>query len=303
MEIVFLGTAGAIPTEKRSLPAVFLDYMGDYFLFDCGEGTQRQMRIAGINFMRIDHVFITHLHADHFMGLAGMIQSMDFLERKKPLEIYGPAGMKETLDHMLSLGTFRPDCLEIQVHEIGLGVVLKGERYSISCARTEHTNNSLAYCFQEDEKRTFLKQKALSLGIPEGRLFSRLQKGESVEYKGKKIEADQVLSDPVPGRRVIYTGDTRACRSVLELAKDADVLIHDGTYSSQDQEALDKRDHSTAAQAAEIAKNAGAKKLYITHISQRYPDAKILEQEAREIFPESYVAEDFMRIKVEKHKN
>jgi len=301
MEIVFLGTAGAIPTEKRSLSAVFLDYLGEYFLFDCGEGTQRQMRIAGINFMRIDNVFITHLHADHFMGLAGMIQSMDFLERKRPLEIYGPPGLKEILDHMLSMGTFRPDFLEIQAHEIDEGVILKGDRYSISCVRTEHTNHSLAYCFQEDPKRKFLKQKALALGIPEGGLFSRLQRGEAVEYKGKKIDADQVLSDPVPGRRMVYTGDTRACMAVQTLARDADILIHDATYSSQDKESLDKSDHSTAAQAAETAKKAGAKRLYLTHISQRYPDPKPLEQEAREIFPETYVAEDFMKIKVEKH--
>jgi len=301
MEIVFLGTAGAIPTEKRNLPAIFLDYMGEYFLFDCGEGTQRQMRIAGINFMRIDNVFITHLHADHFMGLAGLIQSMDFLERKKTLEIYGPSGLEETMDHMLSMGTFRPDCLEIHVHEIDEGIVIKGERYGISCRRTEHTNASLAYCFQEDAKRKFLKPKALALGLPEGHLFSKLQRGEAIEYKGKKYTPDQVLGDPVTGRKMVYTGDTRACQAVLELAQDADVLIHDGTYSAQDTESLEKSDHSTITQAAELAKKAKVKKLYLTHISQRYPDPKPLEEEAREVFPGSYIAEDFMRIKVAKH--
>ena len=301
MEIVFLGTAGAIPTEKRNLPAVFLDYMGEYSLYDCGEGTQRQMRMAGINFMRIDNVFITHLHADHFMGLAGLIQSMDFFERKKPLEIYGPRGLEETMEHMLSMGTFRPDSLEIQVHEIDEGVVIKGERYSVTCARTEHTNASLAYCFQEDAKRKFLKPEALALGLPEGHLFSKLQRGEAVEYKGKKIDPDQVLGEPVPGRKMVYTGDTRACQAVLELSKDADVLIHDGTYSAKDTESLEKSDHSSITQAAELAKKAGVKKLYLTHISQRYPDPKPLEEEAREVFPESYIAEDFLRVKVPKH--
>ncbi|MBN2251493.1 MAG: ribonuclease Z [Candidatus Altiarchaeota archaeon] len=302
MEIVFLGTAGAIPTEKRNLPAIFLNYMGEYFLFDCGEGTQRQMRMAGINFMRINNVFITHLHADHFMGLVGLIQSMDFLERKRTLEIYGPQGLARTVEHMLSLGTFKPDSLEIQVHEISEGVILKGERYAISCARTEHTKGSLAYCFQEDAKRKFLKEKALSLGIPEGRLFSRLQKGETVEYKGKTYKADQVLSDPVPGRKIVYTGDTRACKSVLDLSRDADVLIHDGTYSIEDKESLEKSDHSTVTQAAETAKKAKVKKLYLTHISQRYPDPKPLQEEARKVFAESYVAEDFMKVKVKKHE-
>jgi len=302
MEIVFLGTAGSLPTEKRGLPAVFLDYMGEYFLFDCGEGTQRQMRIAGINFMRINNVFISHLHADHFMGLPGLMQSMDFMERKKPLEIYGPPGIADTLDHMLSMGTFKPDALEIQVHEIDEGTVIKGEKYSITASRVEHTKNSLGYLFQEDAKRAFIKQKALDLGIPEGHLFSKLQRGEAIEYEGKTYDPNQVLADPVPGRKIVYTGDTRACDAILEMAKGADILIHDGTYSHQDIEKVEDRDHSTVTQAAQIAKKAGVRKLYLTHISQRYPDPKPLEEEARAIFPESYVAEDLMRVKVQRHR-
>ena len=303
MEITFLGTAGAIPTEKRSLPAIFLHHMGEYMLFDCGEGCQRQMRIAKINFMKINNIFITHLHADHFMGLPGLIQSMDFFDRTMPLEIYGPRGIEETMQHMLSMGTFRPDRLEIQVHEIGEGTVLKGEKYSITCARTEHTNNSLAYCFQEDSKRTFIKKKALALGIPEGPLFSKLQRGESVEYKGKKFTPEQVLDEPIPGRKIVYTGDTRMCQSVIDLAKGADILIHDATYSKEDEDTLEERDHSTAEQAAIVAKKAKVGKLYLTHISQRYPDPLHLQKEAQEVFPESYVAEDFMTVKVQKkHK-
>jgi ribonuclease Z len=293
MEIVFLGTSGCVPTEKRGLSSIILEYLNEYILFDCGEGTQRQMRIAGINFMRIDRIFITHLHADHFLGLGGMIQSMDFLEKKGPLEIYGPTGMKDTIDHMLSMGTFRLDCLEVQVHEIDEGVILKGDRYSISCVRTRHTTHSLAYCFEEDPKRKFLKQKALSLGIPEGRLFSKLQTGEAIELEGKTITPEQVLSDPVAGRKIVYSGDTHACESVMNLAKNADVLIHDGTFSHEDVENTEKANHSTVVQAAELAKKA--------NVSQRYPDPRPLEKEARGVFPESYVAEDFMRVKVERH--
>jgi len=252
--------------------------------------------------MRINNVFISHLHADHFMGLPGLIQSMDFMERKKPLEIYGPTGTADTMDHMLSMGTFRPDALEIQIHEIDEGIAIKGERYSITAIRVEHTRNSLGFIFQEDPKRTFIKQKALDLGIPEGHLFSKLQRGEAVEYKGKVYKPDQVLSDPVPGRKIAYTGDTRACDAVRRMAKDADILIHDGTYSQADLDKVEDRDHSTAAQAAQTAKEAGVKKLYLTHISQRYPDPKMLQEEARAIFPESYIAEDLMRIKVPKHR-
>ena len=301
MEIIFLGTAGAMPTEKRNLSGILLEYMEEYLLFDCGEGTQRQMRIAGINFMRIENIFITHLHADHFLGLGGLIQSMDFLERRRPLNIYGPVGLKDTMHHMLSMGTFKLDSLEVHVYEINDTIVLKGNRYTVSCTRTDHTPNSLAYCFEEDPKRKFLKDKALDLGVPEGRLFSRLQKGEEVEVGERTIRADDVLSEPIHGRKVVYTGDTRICDNVINMARDADLLIHDGTFSDEEIDKVKKAGHSTAKQAAEVAKKANVKLLYITHISQRYPNPKPLEKEAREVFAESYIAEDFMRVKVKMH--
>ncbi|OYT39179.1 MAG: ribonuclease Z [Candidatus Altiarchaeales archaeon ex4484_43] len=301
MELVFLGTSGCVPTRERNLSCILLEYLGEYFLFDCGEGSQRQMRFAGINFMRIDKVFITHLHADHFLGLGGMIQSMDFLERTRPLDIYGPRGLKKTMEHMLSMGTFKMDSMSVRVHEIKPGLVIEGNRYKITCARTEHTENSLAYCFEEKPKRRFLKKRALELGVPEGRLFSKLQRGETVEIKGRKITPDQVLTKPIPGRKVVYTGDTRVCENIIKLAENADVLIHDGTFSHEELEKVAKAGHSTVKQAAEVAKKANVKRLFLTHISQRYTDPKKLEREAREIFPESYIAEDLMRIKIEKH--
>ncbi|RLI92778.1 MAG: ribonuclease Z [Candidatus Altiarchaeales archaeon] len=301
MEIIFLGTAGSIPTKERNLSAILIEYMNEYFLFDCGEGTQRQMRFADINFMRIDNIFITHLHADHFLGLGGLIQSMDFLERTRELNIYGPEGMKETMEHMLSMGTFILDSLRINVHEVSEGLVLKNERYKITCVKTEHTQNSLAYCFEESPKRKFLRSRAIELGIPEGRLFSKLQRGETIEFNGRRITPDQVLSDPIPGRKVVYTGDTRPSERIVEFARNADILIHDSTLSFEDLNTERKIDHSSAREAAEIAKKANVKKLYLTHISQRYPDATKLEAEAREVFPESYVAEDLMRVKIKKH--
>ncbi len=301
MEVVFLGTTGPIPTEKRGLSSILIEYLNENFLFDCGEGTQRQMRIAGINFMRIEKIFITHLHADHFLGLGGLIQSMDFLERKRPLNIYGPKGIENTIHHMLSMGTFKLDSLELNTYEIDEGIVLKGKNYTISCAHTDHTPNSLAYCFEEDPKRKFLKKKALEFGVPEGKMFSRLQNGESIAIHGKKITPEDVLSDPVPGRKVVYTGDTRMCNNVIKISENADILLHDGTFSEEEKDNVKKAGHSTAKQAGEVAKRANVRKLYLTHISQRYTDPKILENEAREVFPESYVAEDFLRIKVGKH--
>ena len=301
MEIIFLGTSGCVPTEKRNLPAVLLDYLGQYFLFDCGEGTQRQMRFAKLNFMNIDNVFITHLHADHFLGLGGMIQSMDFMDRTQDLNIYGPAGIRETIDYLLSTGTFILDKFEVKVTEVSPGPVTEGEKYAVTCAKTDHTANSIAYCFEEKPHRRFLKQKALDLGIPEGRLFSELQEGKTIEIKGKKIHADQVLSDPIPGRKMVYTGDTRACDTIIKFAENADILIHDATFSREDEENTKDAAHATASQAAEAAKKANVKLLYLTHISQRYTQPEKLQQEAREIFPESHVAEDLMRVKIPKH--
>lgn len=301
MEVVFLGTSGCVPTKERNLSSILIEYLGEMFLFDCGEGTQRQMRFADINFMRIDNVFLTHLHADHFLGLGGLIQSMDFMKRSRVLHIYGPTGTKETIEKLLSLGTFQMDSMKVETHEVTSGIVKESERYTISCTKTKHTRDSLAYCLEEKPKRRFLKEKALKLGIPEGRLFSRLQSGETIEYKGKKFTPDDVLSEPIKGRKIVYSGDTQPCEAVIQLAADADILIHDGTFSQEDIDAEDRILHSSAYEAAEVAKKANVKKLYLTHISQRYPDTKKLEEEAKKVFPESYIAEDLLRIKVLKH--
>ncbi|VVB53774.1 Ribonuclease Z [uncultured archaeon] len=301
MDITFLGTAASIPTAERSLPAVIITHLNEPFLFDCGEGSQRQMRIADINFMRINRIFITHLHADHFMGLGGLIQSMDFLERDRDLHIYGPRGIKETVNHLLSAGSFALDAFTIQIHEVDEGLVWDGEKITVTAAKTRHNKNSLAYRIEEKPHKTFLKQKALQMGIPEGPLFSKLQDGHTIEVAGKKIKPEDVLSEPVKGRSIVYTGDTAPAESVVELAKDADILIHEATLSANDIDHALADAHSTTTQAAEVAKKAGVKKLYLTHISQRYPDQVPLEEEARKIFQESYVAYDLLKVHVDKH--
>jgi len=301
MELTFLGTSGCIPTDKRGLSAVHLDYLGEVMLFDCGEGTQRQMRLAGLNFMSLKNIFLTHLHADHFLGLGGMIQSMDFLERTEPLMVHGPKGTEDMVEKLLTLGTFELDFLKVNVNETDGGEVYRGERYTITAAHTNHTKNSLAYAFTEDPHRKFNKPTALELGVPEGRLFSKLQNGEAVEVNGKTITPEMVLMDPIPGRKMVYTGDTRPCEAVVEMAKGADLLIHESMFSHEDMEKTLDAAHSTTKQAAEVAKKAGVKMLYLTHISQRYTEPEKLLAEAREVFTESYIAEDFMKIKIPKH--
>lgn len=301
MEVTFLGTSGCIPTEKRGLSAVHLDYLGEHMLFDCGEGTQRQMRFAGLNFMNLDHIHITHLHADHFLGLGGMIQSMDFLERDRTLNVWGPKGLKDAMGKLMTIGTFHLDYLDVKVHEVGEGKVRRGDRYEITAAATSHSRGSLAYCFTEDSHRRFNRQTAIDLGVPVGPLFQKLSDGEPVEVNGKKITPDQVLDPPVTGRKIVYTGDTRPSDSIVKLAEGADLLIHESMFSHEDLEATKDAAHSTTKQAAEVAKKAGAKKLYLTHISQRYTEPDKLQAEAREIFPESYIAEDYMKVKIDKH--
>jgi len=301
MKVTFLGTSGCIPTKERGLSAIHLDYLGEQMLFDCGEGTQRQMRIAGLNFMSLDNIYLTHLHADHFMGLGGMLQSMDFLERERPLTIHGPYGTEKLIGSLLNLGSFNLDFLNVTANEVGEGLVHKGERYTVTAAASEHNRVSLAYCFTEDPHRKFQRQVALDLGVPEGRMFKKLAEGEAVEVDGKVIEPEMVLADPVEGRKLVYTGDTRPCRSVEELSAGADILIHEAMFSHQDLEATRDAAHSTTVQAAEVAKRAGVKSLYLTHISQRYTDPKMLEDEAKAVFKRSYVASDFLTVEIPKH--
>lgn len=301
MQVTFLGTSGCIPTESRGLSAVHLDYLGEHMLFDCGEGTQRQMRICGLNFMNLKNIYVTHLHADHFLGLGGMMQSMDFLERTTTLTIHGPPGMADAVDKLLNIGTFHLDHLSVNVNEVSEGLVFRGGRYTVTCANSLHCSGSLAYCFTEDSHRKFLREKALALGVPEGRLFHKLSSGETVEVDGKKVTPDMVLSDEVAGRKLVYTGDTRPCKSIVELARDADLLIHESMFSHEDVEATKDAAHSTTVQAAEVAAKAQAKQLILTHISQRYTEPEILEKEAKAVFPNTQVAEDFMKVKIEKH--
>lgn len=299
--VQFLGTSGSVPTEKRAMPAVYVEYNGNRLLFDCGEGTQRQMRIAKIPFMRLDKIFISHFHADHCLGLGGLIQTMDLFKRTKKLEIYGPEGIHDVIQKVISTGHFILEGFDLEINEISAKrckQIYADEFFRISCAPIDHSVPCLAYCFEEKEKRRFLRKRALSLGVPEGPMFRSLKKGESVEVDGRIISPDEVLGPAKKGKKITYVSDSRPSKNAITLAKESDLLIHEATFSDDLKESAIQGGHSTSKEAAEIAKSSGSKMLYMTHISQRYSDASTLEKEACEIFKKSYLASDFDKIEI-----
>lgn len=294
MELVFLGTSASWPTVQRNVACVALKRGPEILLFDCGEGTQRQFQRSKLSYMQVSRIFITHLHADHFLGVAGLVQTMRLNERTEPLAIYGPPGTKPLMEFFTGIGRGRGG-FRIDIKEIKGGDEVRGDGFAVLAREVKHTSYALGYCLAEDDRPgRFNKPRALELGVPEGRAFGKLQRGESVTTPdGRVVTAVEVLGPPRRGRRVAYTGDCVPCEGTIELAEGADVLVHDATYANDFPEA-NLHGHSTAAQAAFMAQRAGAKRLFLTHISPRYTDAKVLVEEARKVFSESYEAHDFL---------
>jgi ribonuclease Z len=298
MELIFLGTSSAIPTNHRNHTAIALKGFGEIILLDCGEGTQRQMTRARLSPMKINKIFITHFHGDHILGIPGMIQSMAFRGRTEPLNIFGPPGLSKLIMNMKSLGYFALS-FEIKVHEVTDGTVLEETDYTVSCCKAKHSVLNLAYCFNEKREPKFLKENALKYGVKPGPDFGKLQRGISVKVGDIEVNPEQVLGEKRTGRKIVYSGDTSPCNQMIELSSDADILIHESTFNNSHRDNALETGHSTAAMAAEIAKKACVKKLLLTHISTRYKDTKTLEKEALEIFEDSYVADDMMIFEVE----
>jgi ribonuclease Z len=296
MRLVFLGTGGSYPSKERNLACVAMRMMdGEVVLFDCAEGTQRQMMYTTISFMQVKCILLSHFHGDHFLGLPGLVQTMYLNERKDPLDIYGPPKTTYRIERLLGLGHFNPT-FEIRVHDLEGGEVVKREGYSIRTTWAHHGVPDMAYAVEEEQRPgRFDKPKALALGIPEGPLVGKLQRGETVTAKGKTFTPDMVLGPTRRGRKVVYTGDTAPCTAVEELAQGADALIHDSTGASDTEDRMNEWGHTSSRQAAEIAKRAGVKLLFLTHISPRYreEDSKSLLEEAKAIFPDTYLAKDF----------
>lgn len=300
--IHFLGTGGSWPTVQRNVSATAIKRGREIILFDCGEGTQRQFQKSKLSYMQISKIFITHYHGDHFLGLPGFIQTLQLNDRQEPLHVYGPEGTEKVVDEIIHLGYFKPS-YEIIAHDLKAGDRIKFEEYSIETAKACHNVPSLAYSLKENKRPgKFNKEKAIELGIPEGPMFRKLQHGKSIEINGKIITSDMVLGEPRAGRKITISGDTIPCNNIIKLAYGSDVLIHEATFDSSMEGKAKEYGHSTARQAAKVAKEAKVEKLYLTHISPRYKNIKLLEDEARQIFPNSFVAHDFMEVEVKLKK-
>ncbi|MFB6280424.1 MAG: ribonuclease Z [Haloferacaceae archaeon] len=302
LRVTFLGTSGAVPTTDRAPSAIHVNREGDQFLFDCGEGTQRQMMRFGTGFA-LSHVFVTHLHGDHVLGIPGLVQSFDFNDREAPLAVHGPPGTKGHLQDLVRAAGHRPG-FPVRVREVAPGdVALAADGYEVRAFDADHRTTAVGYALVEDDRPgRFDREKAEeALGIPPGPAYGRLHAGESVELDdGRVIDPEQVVGPPRPGRRVVYTGDTRPTEATVAAAADADLLIHDGTFAESEADRARATGHSTAREAAGVAARAGARRLALTHVSSRYAgDPSVLAREARDRFDgEAFVAEDGRTVEV-----
>ena len=303
LNILFLGTGGSWPTIKRNVTSIAVKRGSEIILFDCGEGTQRQFQKSKLSYMQISKIFITHFHGDHFLGIPGLIQTMQLNDREISLHIYGPKGMIKLTDQLLSLGYFKPN-YEIISHELNENDVIDFGEYYIKTLKVKHGAPTLAYALEEKMRPgKFDKPKALKLGVPEGPLFSKLQHGQIILLKnGEKITPDMVLGPARKGRKIVISGDTKPIDEMIDFSKDADILIHEATFDSELKEISGEYGHSTAFQAAEIAKKADVEKLFLVHISPRYLDNKVLENEARKVFKNSFVPNDLQEIEIKLKK-
>jgi len=299
LRIIFLGTGGSLPTRNRNPSAVIVNLKGELLLFDCGEGTQQQMMRAKTGMMSLSSIFVSHFHADHFLGIPGLIQTMSFLGRKEPLTIYGPEGTREFTEFFKVLGYCNLK-YEVRGVELSPGDVVEGKDYIVRALKTEHSVPSLGYALIENPRPgRFNRERAVELGVPPGPLFAKLQKGSSVEVNGKTVMPEEVVGASRPGRTIIYSGDTRPCEAVLEASRDADLLIHDGSFADEMADWAEESMHSTAGEVAALAKEAGVRQLVLTHISSRYTDdVEPILKDSKKVFENVIVAEDLMELEV-----
>jgi len=304
LTVTFLGTSAARPTVERNVSGLAVHREGETLLFECGEGTQRQMMRYGVSFA-LSEIFFTHFHADHFLGVIGLIRTLGLQGRPEPLFLFGPKGAKKVLGTALQLGVERVP-FPVEITEVKAGDTVTGpikrDGYDICAFPTEHGGGpSLGYILKEHARRgRFDVDKARSLGIPEGPVWGQLSKGEEVRLSdGQTVRPSDVVGPARPGRLIAFTGDTRPCAATVDAAQGADLLIHEATFGEEERDRARDTGHSTAKEAAQIALAAKVKRLVLSHVSARYSmSADELVREARDVFPNAGVAKDGMEIDV-----
>lgn len=296
MRVIFLGTSGSTPTRERNLPAVAVEHEGEVFLFDCGEGTQRQMIRYSVNISRVKAIFITHVHGDHVIGVAGLVRTLGLNKRTTPLSIFVPAGQEDAVRDLLGAKYCEMIKYPIKVIPITGGVIWKGDDYTVSAFQVEHTIRCYGFVFAENDKAHFIKQKTNALGI-EGKMFSELSKKGHMTIGGKSVTLASVTTKE-KGRKIVYATDTKPSKITQKAAVKANLLIHEATYTEKYKELATERGHATALQVAKLAKAAKVNMLALTHISARYKDPKELLDEAKSVFKNSRVAYDGMAVEL-----
>jgi ribonuclease Z len=291
LSVFFAGTAGSVPTARRGLPAILLRAGGDRILIDCGEGTQQQL-LRSVGLPELDAVFLTHFHLDHWLGLIGMLKTFDLRARERELTIHGPPGLRRLFDILRPLvgrTAYPLSLVELERHdEVRFG------GYTMSAFPVMHRIDAYGYAFVEDDRPgRFDVAAARALGVVHPPDFGRLQRGETVNG----VEPGQVMGEERPGRRIVFSGDTAPCQAVEALAADADLLVHEATFLEDERARARETSHSTARQAAELARDAGVRMLALTHLSTRYFPREVRD-EARAVFENTVVPRDFDAIEV-----
>jgi ribonuclease Z len=290
LDVVFLGTGGSVPSARRNTAGVLVRRGGDRILFDCGEGTQRQMQ-RSVGLIPVDDIFVTHLHADHYLGLPGLIKSYEMQDRSEPLAIHGPPGLVALFDALRRV-IGRPR-YPIELVELNRGETVERDGYAIEPFDVEHRVVANGYAlFEHARPGRFDPEAARELGVEPGPAFSALQRGEEVPGSAGPVRPDQVMGADRPGRKVVVTGDTEPCETTRIAAHDADLLVHDSSFAAEEADRAAETGHSTAREAAEVAADAGVRMLALVHISSRHFVPDILA-EAREVFPAAVAPRDF----------
>jgi ribonuclease Z len=295
LSVAFLGTGGAVPSARRNTAGLLVARGGERLLFDCGEGTQRQMQ-RSLGLVQVDEIYFTHFHADHFLGLPGLLKTYDLTERERPLTIYGPRGLRDFIQSLAKvIGRIK---YQLDLVELEAGEAVRLDGAEVRSFPVEHSARAHGYALVEEERPgRFDPEAAQRLGVEEGPAFAALQRGETVDGSAGPVHPSDVMGESRPGRTIAITGDTAPCHATVEAARGAELLVHDSSFAEEEAQRAADTGHSTVGQAAAVAREAGVKMLALVHISSRYHVGKVLE-EAHEVFEPAVAPRDFDLIEI-----